>query len=147
MPRVLLPDVAELLPSVALNPFAADVDHETDDPEWSARQPGDEDTPRWLPEAALIPGMLHVCSNLLKDVHERLRGWPEFLEQAKNVEALLCNRDLRQLFSWTFIAGTPHEASHGELFATNVPDLYEQRWSSVVEFLRRTRPMLHVMRL
>ena len=47
----------------------------------------------WMPNAFIIPGMLHVTSNLSKEVGMHLRGWDDFWKQLSNIEELLCKQD------------------------------------------------------
>jgi hypothetical protein len=53
---------------------------------------------QFLPQAIIIPGALHIVSNLSRDIAEKLNYWPMFVRDLKLFEALLCDRDRRQRF-------------------------------------------------
>ena len=96
----------------------------------------------FLPDAIVIPGALHICSNLCKDVSAKLGHWECFLTQLGQVEALLCNRDRRERFLSTCVpAGSQDRA----LFQHFSGSLYEKRWGAVISFLRKLFPLLDAL--
>ena len=92
-----------------------------------------------------IPGMNHICSNLAKDVDEKLGGWDDFYAQLKNVAAFLSD-DQRRRRIWNFcLKGTAFDYAE-KSFLADVEPLYEKRWNMVILFLQRVRPLLSILR-
>ncbi len=61
----------------------------------------------WLLRFALpVPGMLHIVSNLLADVHEGMLYWGTFHGQLKTLEKLLAHRPRRERFVQSCVRGT-----------------------------------------
>ena len=82
---------------------------------------------RFMPNALIIPGALHICSNLCKDVSGKLTQWDTFLKQLSSFEALLCNRDRRERFLSTCMPAAA--SAERDLFKNFSGSLYEKRWN------------------
>ncbi len=77
----------------------------------------------------IIPGCLHICSNLCKDIAKKLLHWDSFLKQLKDLEALLTEGDRRERFVNRCIG---HGNPDANLFEKFSGSLYEVRPSSSV---------------
>ena len=97
---------------------------------------------RFMPNAIIIPGALHICSNLCKDVSSKLSHWEPFLQQLALFEGLLCMRDRRERFLSTCV---PDTADERKLFTHFSGSLYEKRWGAVISFLRKLYPLLEAL--
>ena len=75
-----------------------------------------------MPRALIIPGSLHICSNLSKDISAQLVYWPKYVSQLKQVEEVLCDRDRRERFVHQCIGDRP-EAAYFKNFSGS---LYEE---------------------
>ena len=98
----------------------------------------------FMPKAVVIPGALHICSNLCKDVSKKLDHWNDFVNELSSLEALLCNRDRRERFVTTCVA---KDSEHCALFKNFSGSLYEKRWGAIISFLRKLMPLLEPLRL
>ena len=131
-------DIRTILPDW-LTPQQIEMDCEVDEPP-AAAAPAPEANPLWhqawlCRNAIPIPGLLHVVSNLLNDVHDKLSYWQTFFAQCKSIVKLLAYQPRRERFVRMCILGTDHEV-HRALFDAAFPDMYTERWHSVVEFCR-----------
>ena len=102
-----------------------------------------ETTTRFMPNAVVIPGALHICSNLCKDVSSKLAHWDVFLKELALFESLLCHRDRRERFLSTCVPATAEERT---LFKSFSGSLYEKRWGAVVSFLRKFVPLIGALK-
>ncbi len=85
--------------------------------------------------AITVPGLLHIVDNMLHDVDTKLRWWPEFWRQSKNLERLLADNLRRSRFQAKCIEGGPFE-EYSRMFKTWSATLYEHRWGSTLAFFR-----------
>ena len=135
----MIKDLRKLLPDWLAQPLLQ-MDIATDNDEYVAF---DAPVP-FMPRALVIPGALHICSNLCKDVSKKLEQWQHFLNQLSSLEALLCNRDRRERFMVTCV---PRDSEQRALFKSFSGSLYEKRWGAVISFLRKLMPLLGPLRL
>ncbi len=96
-----------------------------------------------MPNALIIPGGLHICSNLASDVSRQMNGWSAFFLKLKMLELLVSERSRRELFIDTCI-------DDGDLASKRClkkfgSTLYEKRWGAVVEFVRELLPKMDVL--
>ena len=105
---------------------------------------GSEVLAPFMPKALVIPGALHICSNLCKDVARKLDHWNDFVNELSSLEALLCNRDRRERFVATCV---PKDSEQRALFKNFSGSLYEKRWGAITSFLRKLMPLLEPLRL
>ena len=90
------------------------------------------DGPTWMLESALpIPGMLHIVSNMLIDMHWSLSYWKRVHGQCKTIEKLLKHKPHRDRHRRTCVDGTPF-ATQRDLLSKGVPSVYEKRWHHVI---------------
>ena len=133
-------DVRELLPSWLRNPFmaAADMDNDEDmlDQEHGRPMP-------LMPAAIIVPGCLHITSNLSKDISGQLSCWPSYLKQLKQLEALLSVRDRRDRFVRTCVGEDSAAAAQFKSFSGS---LYEARWGAVVDFAQKLHPLIPTLK-
>ena len=88
-------DVRSLLPSWLQKPrMSSDIAGDEDDDMggW------DSSLRQFLPRAIIIPGALHIVSNLSTDIANKLEHWKTFLQQLLQFQELLSNRDRRDVF-------------------------------------------------
>ena len=91
-----------------------------------------------LPNAIMIPGMLHIVSNILADAHSRLSYWDTFHGQLKALSKLLCHPPRRDRFVRMCVKSSPW--SHMvDLVDCAFPDMYEKRWHHVLQFGKRVQ--------
>ena len=132
----ILDDLQKLLPEWLADPLLLpDVDGGGEDENSGAF----EGLSLFMPRAIIIPGALHICSNLCKDVSGKLSHWSLFLKQLALFEALLCNRDRRERFLATCVSANSEDR---RLFKNFSGSLYEKRWGAVISFLRKLVPLL-----
>ena len=132
----ILDDLQKLLPEWLAEPLLnPDVDEGGEDENSGAF----EGLSLFMPRAIIIPGALHICSNLCKDVSGKLSRWDLFLKELALFEALLCNRDRRERFLATCV---PADSDDRRLFKDFSGSLYEKRWGAVISFLRKLVPLL-----
>ena len=98
---------------------------------------------QFLPRAIIIPGALHILSNLSRDIAHKLTYWPEFLRNLHHFETLLCDRDRRELFVERCVGHQHQDASHFKVFSGS---LYEKRWGAVCSFIKKLLPLLPVLK-
>ena len=81
----LVSDLRKLLPEWLAQPLLQrDVDMNDEDT-------GAFDAPvPFLPRAIIVPGALHICSNLCKDISKKLSHWPAFVNELSSFEAFCC---------------------------------------------------------
>ena len=132
----LLDSLEKLLPDWLVDPL---LEPDVDDSRAEERSGAFGSSSLFMPRAIVIPGALHICSNLCKDVSGKLSHWAPFLKQLGLFEALLCNRDRRERFVATCV---PADAADSSLFKNFSGSLYEKRWGAVVSFLRKLLPLL-----
>jgi hypothetical protein len=96
----------------------------------------------FMPRALVIPGALHICSNLSKDISSSLEHWGAFLKQLKTLHSVLCDRDRRERFIEKCIGDHPD----AKLFEAFSGSLYEKRWGAVVNFLQRLKPVFEPLK-
>ena len=104
------------------------------------------DARRLMERALIVPGMLHICHNLLADVDTALTGWEQFWQEAKNIAALLNSRQRRDRLLATCFHGSYRYASVAKLIADWSLSLHEERWGDIVHFLKAARPALLTLR-
>ncbi len=136
----LVKDIRQLLPAWLRDPcFVNDVAGEED-----AAPLGHAGDPiPFMPQAVIVPGGLHICSNLSKDITEQLSHWDAFYKSLKTFEALLSVRDRRERFVGKCVGN--HDDAR--LFRNFSGSLYEKRWGVVVGFLQKLKPLLEPLRL
>ncbi len=98
-----------------------------------------------LPFAISIPGMLHVCHNVLEDVDTGMSHWTIYWPQLRNLAALLGDRMRVDRFRATCLRRGPQK-HRSELFRYAPPRPYSKRWGSVTRFLLRAAKQLEVLR-
>eukprot|EP00959_Pyramimonas_sp_CCMP1952_P215683 4511592-Pyramimonas_sp.AAC.1 len=99
----------------------------------------------WMPKGMVIPGMLHVMSNLSKEVGLHLRGWDDFWKQLSNIEELLCKQDNKDKFIRELLLPSPL-AQRSDDFEHSFTAMYDKRWGVVVNFMVELRKVLHTIR-
>ncbi len=98
--------------------------------------------PEWrhifLPFAIAVPGMLHICNNLLQDVDFGMAGWEDFWSRLKNVAALLCDQMRLDRLRATCLEKGDGAGSHvpRHVFVNKLNKLRAPRWGSVTKFVR-----------
>ena len=78
-----------------------------------------------LDSALPVPGVLHIISNMLTDMHSSLSHWKRFHGQCKTMEKLLKHKPRRDRTVRTCIDGTPFECQR-HLLTKGFPSLYEK---------------------
>ena len=96
----------------------------------------------FLPKAVPIPGALHICSNLTKDIAAKFKQWDWFHRQLKNIESLLSVRDRRERFAATCMPDV-EASSRFKYFSAS---LYDKRWGEVVNFCRKLQDLIEPLR-
>eukprot|EP00974_Lingulodinium_polyedra_P082702 8009744-Lingulodinium_polyedra.AAC.1 len=81
--------------------------------------------------AVETPGLLHILSNLPKDLDEKLKYWRTHMEKLRIVEPLLTKRYHRERLQITCLADSKLES---DLFTKFSGTLYEKRWFAVYDF-------------
>ena len=102
------------------------------------------DKKTFMPNAFTVPGLQHIAHNLLDDVHSGMMYWPTFWNQLKILEGFLRMAERRQRYVWTHLSGTLWEP-HSCMFSSFSYGLYEQRWRSIVTFLKHASLLLPVL--
>ena len=96
----------------------------------------------WLLAFAIpVPGMMHIISNLLIEVHEGLNLWSAMTAKLHEISKLLTITQRRERFIEKCLRGTPHEC-HVHLFDHEFDRLYDKRWFAVLQFLKSLKPVL-----
>ena len=99
---------------------------------------------RWLCKFALtVPGLMHIVSNLLNEVHGKLSYWPKFHADLKTLEALLAYQPRRQRFIQHCVVGTPLESQTHALDRV-FSHLYEKRWHHVLVFAKQVHSTIGI---
>ena len=78
-----------------------------------------------LESALPIPGMLHIVSNMLIDMHSILSYWKRVHGQCKTIEKLLKHKPRRGRLIRSCVDGTPF-ATQRDLLSKGFPSLYEK---------------------
>lgn len=79
-----------------------------------------------MPNAILVPGMLHICNNLLCDADNALTHWDPFWRKLNNLASLLsCPQRLSRFSATCLAADAPIEVK--ALFQTKVERPYTKR--------------------
>lgn len=97
----------------------------------------------YMPRALVVPGALHICSNLCKDITGRMSHWQTFVKQLQLFVELLANKDRRERFVQTCIG---HRSEDGRRFRDFSGSLYEKRWGAVAAFVDKLQPLLPSLR-
>ena len=97
----------------------------------------------FLPRALIIPGALHIISNLSADISLKLLHWKEFVDQCKVLGELLCDKDRRERFSNTCIPAGHRAAAKFVSFSGSI---YEKCWGAVVAFVQKLLDVLPELR-
>ena len=92
-----------------------------------------------------ISGMLHIVSNLTKDIHGALLHWATFLDELRHVCRLLNHKWSKQRFMKHLLNDAPwsYFMQDIEKFQGGV---YEGRWGSVMEAVENLLPLKDVVR-
>ena len=98
---------------------------------------------QFLPRAIIIPGALHILSNLSKDIAHKLLHWALFLRDLHHFVELLCVRDRREMFVEKCVG---HHHAHAQHFKHFSGSLYEKRWGAVCLFLKKLLPLLPMLK-
>ena len=94
-----------------------------------------------LEGAIPIPGMMHIVTNVLTDMHSSLHDWDRFVARLHPLMQLLCHKPRRERFIQRCIRQSGH--AHTEtLFAKNLVQYHDKRWFSIVRFLQQLEPLL-----
>ena len=104
----------------------------------------DGDCP-FLPQAWIIPGMLHIVNNALVEVSGKLKYWDSWFEQLKEFEGLWNGGRLQRFVNYCVHGSDLQNRSH-ELLSHKLGSLYMKRWSEVVRFCRRLFDVLPIIR-
>eukprot|EP00969_Alexandrium_andersonii_P360909 15456416-Alexandrium_andersonii.AAC.1 len=86
--------------------------------------------------ALKVPGLLHIVTNLLNDVHHNFRNWERFQEQCRELAKLLCLHPRKMRFVQQCLVGSSW-ASLQYAFERTFPPLYEKRWHVVLSFTKK----------
>eukprot|EP00971_Amphidinium_carterae_P318438 6329440-Amphidinium_carterae.3 len=105
-------------------------------------QPHDRNT--FLPHALPVPGVDHICSNLIQEVRTHLHGWTSFYAELKNLSALLARRWRRERFIQTCLADSSLASSAHTLEGWSAT-LYTPRWHYIVLFLKQLIPVMPLL--
>eukprot|EP00971_Amphidinium_carterae_P096491 1909440-Amphidinium_carterae.4 len=94
-----------------------------------------------MPNALAIPGVMHITTNLLQEVHTSMSQWDRFQTQLQPLRLLLCYKGRRERFIHMCVRASA--ARHLEpVFAKNLPKYHDKRWFSTLAFLRKLSHML-----
>ena len=94
-----------------------------------------------LAGALPVPGMMHITTNVLSDMHVALSGWGQFTAGIQPLMLLLCYKARRERFIHRCVRASQY--SHLEpLFGKNLIQYHDKRWFSIVSFLRQLEPLL-----
>lgn len=97
----------------------------------------------FMPFAVVIPGILHICNNLLQDVDTQLTHWDVFWSELDNLSALLSDSiRLDRLRGTCFANGEPGK----QMFEQEVQKPYMKRWGSICNFMRKSKLKLKPLR-
>lgn len=98
----------------------------------------------FLPNALVIPGMLHITSNALQQLSDQLDHFPVFFEQLKMIEHLWKKGRLCRFINFcVHPVATPDVASQFQ--ARKLGSLYLKRWNEVVRFCLRLQDLLPLL--
>lgn len=115
-------------------------------PQLIAAAPAAHPERKLLERAISVPGLLHICHNLLQDIDTNLTHWNTFWPHAKNAEALLiCRHRRERLLAICFRKDnkcTP-VAKRVQNWSSTI---HEQRWGDIINFLIEARPVLVSLR-
>lgn len=98
----------------------------------------------FLPNALVIPGILHITSNALQQLSDHLDHFPVFFEQLKMIEHLWKKGRLCRFINFcVHPVATPDVASQFQ--ARKLGSLYLKRWNEVVRFCLRLKDLLPLL--
>ena len=92
-----------------------------------------------------VIGLLHICSNAMKQVNTVMEGWSRFYDLLKILEKLVTNPGLLSKFKANCVDGTPFERV-GWVLDRRLSALYEKRWGEVHLFCVILKDMLQLLR-
>ena len=99
----------------------------------------------WLLTSAIpVPGMMHIVSNLLNEVHAAMPSWSDFIANMSELEKLLCKTPRRERFILSCIRGTEYEAFE-HAFNHEFEPMYDKRWHAVLKLLQRMEPVIGML--
>ena len=96
-----------------------------------------------LKYAMEVPGVLHVISNLPKDLQTRLAHWGAHLSKLKLFEHMLNENYHRERLRATVLKDSKLES---DMFKHFSGTLYETRWLSVYHFVCKAHPLIKVLK-
>ena len=139
-PWVDLSPADPLIPEVAL-PDVADPIRQVDEegpalPLWA--------TSFLLPHALSVPGMLHIVSNCLQDIHEHLDCWADIQSKLKVIESLLCFAPRRERFMELCVKRSSYK-QHIHHFDRVFKRLYDQRWNAAINYVLQIMPVFKLL--
>lgn len=99
----------------------------------------------WLLRNAIpVPGMMHIVTNLLLEVHAAMAHWDDMLSRLAELGKLLCPPQRRERFILTCVRGSSHACMERAVDKA-YPQLYDKRWHSAMHFMRAINGILPVL--
>ena len=137
----------EVMPNAGAAPSQQEADPIHRDGDASASEIDPSINP-WLLDfrgSMYISGMLHIVSNLTKDISGALLHWLVFLEELRHVRRLLSHKWSKQRFMNHLLHDEPlsHFRKDIETFKGGV---YEGRWGSVMTAVQDLLPLKNIVR-
>ena len=97
-----------------------------------------------FPNAMQIPGLEHICDNLLHAMHTPLQHWASFYQDLHNISGLLENKFRRERFIAQCLHGTAW-SGFAQTFDHFPATLLSHRWHNVLQFIKRMSPLLPIL--
>lgn len=93
-----------------------------------------------------VAGMLHVFSNVLRDIDNSLVQWTSFIAHLKRIEKLVSHPDRMERFTNTCVRGTEFEREANiRLCLRRYNIMYDKRWGEVHLYCRRLDALMPLL--
>ena len=93
-----------------------------------------------FPDAVVSPGLLHICSNMTKDVDKSMEWWSSFFTGFKAIAQFMNRKFMRQRFIGFCLKNTPYAWLESK-FQEGVPNPVDWRWGVLVSVLDKILPL------
>lgn len=110
-------------------------------PELPPPQNGD----KFLPNALIVPGTLHIIHNCLAEVTTSFSHWQTFFPQLKLFEALWTHGRLQRFVNYCLRPSVLRDKCD-DVLRQKLGSLYESRWGEVIRFCIRLKRVMPVIR-
>ena len=146
MESALESDLPFPIPAQPNEPVDVLMREDAQQPVWTWQPPPSGDnSAHFLPNALVVPGLLHIVSNALVEVSGKLSYFETFFDQLGEFEGLVtCGRLVR--FVNYCVRPSHFSLKADELLQRKFGRLYLKRWGEVVKFCKRLSEFLPLIR-